>query len=141
MYTMNIHRFTQCWPGILDSVLYFCYVKQKGVLLHLYANEVYLCVIGKIVKTCMIPIPPALLAEKDRDFSPDENNAEIAKISAQESLDALQGTNSPTSDALLFSASLTLWDLEHFNSVNEASVAVHKIMSSRKAAERFNRAA
>ena len=68
-------------------------------------------------------------------------NAEIAKISAQEGLAALQGTNSPTSDALLFSASLTLWHLERFSSVNEASVAVRKILSSGKAAERFNRAA
>jgi len=53
----------------------------------------------------------------------------------------LQGANSPTSDALLFSASLTLWHLERFSSVNEASVAVRKILSSGKAAERFNRAA
>ena len=89
----------------------------------------------------LVPIPPALLPDKDRDFGSDENNAEIAKISAQEGLAALQGTNSPTSDALLFSASLTLWHLERFSSVNEASVAVRKILSSGKAAERFNRAA
>ena len=89
----------------------------------------------------LVPIPPALLPDKDRDFGPDENNAEIAKIPAQEGLAGLQSTNSPTSDTLLFSASLTLWYLEHFSSVNKASVAVRKILSSVKAAERFNRAA
>jgi len=89
----------------------------------------------------LVPIPPALLPDKDRDFGSDKNNAEIAKISAQEGLTALQGTNSPTSDTLLFSTSLTLWHFERFSSVNEASVAVRKILSSGKAAERFNRAA
>ena len=89
----------------------------------------------------LVPIPPALLPDKDRDFGPDENNAEIAKLSAKEGLAALQGANSPTSDALLFSASLTLWHLERFSSVNEAAVAVRKILASGKAAERFNRAA
>ena len=89
----------------------------------------------------LVPIPPALLPDKDRDFGPDENNAEIAKLSAKEGLAALQGANSPTSDALLFSASLTLWHLERFSSVNEAAVAVSKILASGKAAERFNRAA
>ena len=89
----------------------------------------------------LVPIPPALLPDKDRDFGSDENHAEIAKISAQEGLTALQGTNSPTSDTLLFSTSLTLWHFERFSSVNEASVAVRKILSSGKAAERFNRAA
>jgi anthranilate phosphoribosyltransferase len=49
--------------------------------------------------------------------------------------------NNATSDALLFSASLTLWHLERFNSVKEAAVAVRKILSSGKAAERFKRAA
>ena len=56
----------------------------------------------------LVPIPPALLPDKDRDFGPEENNAKIAKTSAQEGLAAFQGTNSPTSDSLLFSASLTL---------------------------------
>ena len=88
-----------------------------------------------------VPIPSALLPDKDRDFGPDENNAEIAKISGQEGLAALQGANSPTSDTLLFSASLTLWHLERFSSVNEASVAVGKILTSGKAGERFKRAA
>lgn len=88
----------------------------------------------------LVPIPPALLPDKDRDFGPVEN-AEIAKISAQEGLAAVKGTNSPTCDALLFSASLTWWHLERFSSVNEASVAVRKILSSGKASERFNRSA
>jgi anthranilate phosphoribosyltransferase len=88
----------------------------------------------------LVPIPPALLPDKDRDFGPDENNAEIAKLSAKEGLAALQGANSATSDALLFSASLTLWHLKRFRSVKEAAVAVRKILSSGKAAERFNKA-
>jgi hypothetical protein len=62
----------------------------------------------------LVPIPPALLPDKDRDFGPDENNAEIAKLSAKEGFAALQGANSATSDALLFSASLTLWHLKTF---------------------------
>jgi len=97
--------------------------------------------IGIECENRLVPIPPALLPDKDRDFGPDENNAEIAKLSAKEGLAALQGANSPTSDALLFSASLTLWHLERFSSVNEAAVAVRKILASGKAAERFNRAA
>ena len=97
--------------------------------------------IGIECENRLVPIPTALLPDKDRDFGPDENNAEIAKLSAKEGLAALQGANSPTSDALLFSASLTLWHLERFSSVNEAAVAVRKILASGKAAERFNRAA
>jgi anthranilate phosphoribosyltransferase len=97
--------------------------------------------IGIECENRLVPIPPALLPDKDRDFGPDENNAEIAKLSAKEGLAALQGANSPTSDALLFSASLTLWHLERFSSVNEAAVAVRKILASGKAAKRFNRAA
>jgi anthranilate phosphoribosyltransferase len=89
----------------------------------------------------LVPIPPALLTDKDRDFGPDENNTEIAKLSAQEGLAALQRLKSPTSDDLIFSASLTLWHLERFSSINEASVAVRKILFSGKAAQRFNRAA
>ena len=89
----------------------------------------------------LVPIPPNILPEKDRDFAPDKNNSEIAKLSAKEGLAALQGVNNATSDALLFSASLTLWHLERFNSVKEAAVAVRKILSSGKAAERFKRAA
>ena len=89
----------------------------------------------------LVPIPPDLLSYKDRDFGPDENNAEIAKFSAQEGPAALEGTKSPKSEILLFSAPLKLWHLELFSPVKEASVAVHKILSSGKAAERFNRAA
>ena len=89
----------------------------------------------------LVPIPPDLLPDKDRDFGPDENNAKIAKLSAKEGLAALQGVNNATSDALLFSASLTLWHLECYNSVKEAAVAVRKILSSGKASERFNKAA
>ena len=81
------------------------------------------------------------MPDKDIDFGPDENNAEIAKISVQEGLAALQVTNSPISDTLLFSASLTLWHLERFSSVNEASVALRKIQSSGEAGERFKRVA
>jgi hypothetical protein len=89
----------------------------------------------------LVQIPPALLPEKDGDFGPDKNNREIAKLSAKEGLAALQGSSSATSDALLFSASLTLWHLERFSSVESAAVSVRKILSSGKAAERFKRAA
>jgi len=88
----------------------------------------------------LVPIPPALLPDKDRDFAPAESNGEIARLSAKEGLDALQGAKSATSDALLFSASLTLWHLERYSSVKEAAVTVRKILSSGKAAERFKRA-
>ena len=89
----------------------------------------------------LVPVPPALLLNKDRDFGANRNNSEIAKLSAQEELAALQDTNSPSRDVLLFGASLMLWLLERFSSVNEASVSARKILSGVKAAERFNRAA
>ena len=88
----------------------------------------------------LIPIPNNILPDKDRDFGPDENNKEIAKTSAKEGLAALQGEMNPTSEALLFSASLTLWHLERYSSVKSASVDVRKILSSGRVAERFYRA-
>ena len=62
------------------------------------------------------------------------------RYAPKEGLAALQGSSSATSDALLFSASLTLWHLERFSSVESAAVSVRKILSSGKAAERFKRA-
>ncbi len=88
----------------------------------------------------LVPIPPALLPKKDREFGPDENNAEIAKLAAKEGLAALEGKNSPTSDALLYSASLTLWHLGHYDSVPDAALVVREILSGGKAAERFRKA-
>ena len=89
----------------------------------------------------LVPIPPALLPKKDREFGPDENNAEIAKLAAKEGLAALEGKNSPTRDALLYSASLTLWHLGRYDSVPNAASVVRKILSGGKAAERFWKAA
>ena len=89
----------------------------------------------------LVPIPPALLPKKDREFGPDENNAEIAKLAAKEGLAALEGKNSPTSDALLYSASLTLWHLGRYNSVQDAAFVVREILSSGTTVERFRRAA
>ena len=89
----------------------------------------------------LVPIPPALLPKKDREFGPDENNAEIAKLAAEEGLAALEGKNSPTSDALLYSASLTLWHLGRYDSVPDAAFVVRKILSSGTTVERFRRAA
>ncbi len=89
----------------------------------------------------LVPIPPALLPKKDREFGPDENNAEIAKLAAKEGLAALEGGNSPTSDALLYSASLTLWHLGRYNSVQDAALVLREILSGGKAAERFRKAA
>ncbi|MDC0152254.1 anthranilate phosphoribosyltransferase [Deltaproteobacteria bacterium] len=89
----------------------------------------------------LVPIPPALLPKKDREFGPDENNAEIAKLAAKEGLAALGGKNSPTSDALLYSASLTLWHLGHYDSVPDAAFVVREILSSGITVERFRRAA
>jgi len=89
----------------------------------------------------LVPIPPALLPKKDREFGPDENNAEIAKLAAKEGLAALGGKNSPTSDALLYSASLTLWHLGRYDSVPDAAFVVRKILSSGTTVERFRRAA
>ena len=89
----------------------------------------------------LVPIPPALLPKKDREFGPDENNAEIAKLAAKEGLAALEGKNSPTSDALLYSASLTLWHLGRYDSVPDAALVVRKILSSGITVERFRRAA
>jgi len=89
----------------------------------------------------LVPIPPALLPKKDREFGPDENNAEIAKLAAKEGLAALGGKNSPTSDALLYSASLTLWHLGHYDSVPDAAFVVREILSSGTTVERFRRAA
>ena len=89
----------------------------------------------------LVPIPPALLPKKDREFGPDENNAEIAKLAAKEGLAALEGKNSPTSDALLYSASLTLWHLGRYESVPDAAFVVREILSSGTTVERFRRAA
>ena len=89
----------------------------------------------------LVPIPQELLPNKNRDFGPDENNSEIAKLAAKEGLGALEGTRNATSDALLYSASLTLWHLGRYDSVQKAAVVVRKILSSGKAAERFRRAA
>ena len=88
-----------------------------------------------------VPIPQELLPNKNRDFGPDENNSEIAKLAAKEGLGALEGTRNATSDALLYSASLTLWHLGRYDSVQKAAVVVRKILSSGKVAERFRRAA
>ena len=89
----------------------------------------------------LVPIPQELLPNKNRDFGPDENNSEIAKLAAKEGLGALEGTRNATSDALLYSASLTLWHLGQYDSVQKAAVVVRKILSSGKVAERFRRAA
>ena len=89
----------------------------------------------------LVPIPPALLPKKDREFGPDKNNAEIAKLAAKEGLAALEGKNSPTSDALLYSASLTLWHLGRYDSVPDAALVVREILSSGTTVERFRRAA
>lgn len=89
----------------------------------------------------LVPIPQELLPNKNRDFGPDENNSEIAKLAAKEGLGALEGTKNATSDALLYSASLTLWHLGRYDSVQKAAVVVRKILSSGKVAERFRRAA
>lgn len=89
----------------------------------------------------LVPIPPALLPKKDREFGPDENNAEIAKLAAKEGLAALEGKKSPTSDALLYSASLTLWHLGRYDSVPDAAFVVREILSSGTTVERFRRAA
>ena len=88
----------------------------------------------------LVPIPPDLLPKKDREFGPDENNAEIAKLAAKEGLAALGGKNSPTSDALLYSASLTLWHLGRYDSVPDAAFVVREILSSGTTVERFRRA-
>ncbi len=88
----------------------------------------------------LVPIPQELLPNKNRDFGPDENNSEIAKLAAKEGLGALEGTRNATSDALLYSASLTLWHLGRYDSVQKAAVVVRKILSSGKVAERFRRA-
>ena len=89
----------------------------------------------------LVPIPPALLPKKDREFGPDENNAEIAKLAAKEGVAALEGKNSPSSDALLYSASLTLWHLGRYDSVPDAAFVVREILSSGTTVERFRRAA
>jgi len=39
----------------------------------------------------LVPIPPALMTIIDREFVPDENNAEIAKLAAKEGLAAIEG--------------------------------------------------
>ena len=89
----------------------------------------------------LVPIPQELLPNKNRDFGPDKNNSEIAKLAAKEGLGALEGKRNSTSDALLYSASLTLWHLGRYDSVQKAAVVVRKILSSGKVAERFRRAA
>lgn len=89
----------------------------------------------------MVPIPQALLPEKDSDFGANDNNTQIAKLAAKEGLEALEGAGNATSDALLYIASLILWHLGKYNSLQSAASEVRKILSSGKVAERFRRAA
>ena len=42
-----------------------------------------------------MPIPHALLPIIDREFGPDENNAEIAKLASKEGLAAIEGGEVP----------------------------------------------
>ena len=74
----------------------------------------------------LVPIPAVILPDEDRDFAPSGNNSEITKLSALEGLAALQITKSPISKTLFLSASLMLWHLECFSSVNETSFSVRK---------------
>ena len=48
-----------------------------------------------------VPIPHALMPIIDREFGPDENNVEIAKLAAKEGLAAIEGGKSATCDDLL----------------------------------------
>ncbi|MBC8259458.1 MAG: anthranilate phosphoribosyltransferase [SAR324 cluster bacterium] len=89
----------------------------------------------------LVPIPEKLLPLKDRDFGPDKNNNAIAKLAAEEGISALEGRESPTFDALLYSASLTLWHLGRFDSVKQAAAAVREILASGRGAKRFQKAA
>ncbi|MBS1255543.1 MAG: Anthranilate phosphoribosyltransferase [Deltaproteobacteria bacterium] len=89
----------------------------------------------------MVPIPQALLSEKDSEFGPNDKNADIAKLAAKEGLEALEGAGNATSDALLYLASLILWHLGKYNSFQSASSDMRKILSSGKAAVRFRNAA
>jgi len=88
----------------------------------------------------LVPIAHALMPIIDREFGPDENNAEIAKLAAKEGLANIEGEKSATCDALLYSASLTLWHLGRYDSVPDAASMVRKILFSGKAAARFRRA-
>ena len=89
----------------------------------------------------LVPIAHALMPIIDREFGPDENNAEIAKLAAKEGLANIEGKKSATCDALLYSASLTLWHLGRYDSVPDAASMVREILFSGKAAARFRRAA
>ena len=112
---------------LLKRVIFMCYWEDSTDI-YLEADPTEMGIEGD---NPQVPIQPVLL--KDKDVRPDE-------ISVPEGLAGLQGTNNPTSDALLFSISLMLWQLERFSPINHASVAVRKILSSGKSAERFNRA-
>ena len=82
----------------------------------------------------------ALMPIIDREFGPDENNAQIAKLVAKEGLATIEGGESATCDAILYSASLTLWHLGHYDSVPDTASMVREILFSGKAAARFRRA-
>ena len=84
-----------------------------------------------------MPIAHALMPIIDREFGPDENNAEIAKLAAKEGLAAIEGWKSATCDALLYSALLTLWHLGRYDSIPDAASMVREILFSGKAAARF----
>ena len=87
------------------------------------------------------PIPHALMPIIAVSYTHLRAHAEIAKLAAKEGLAALEGKNSPTSDALLYSASLTLWHLGRYDSVPDAAFVVREILSSGTTVERFRRAA
>ena len=74
----------------------------------------------------LVPIAHALMPIIDREFGPDENNAQIAKLVAKEGLATIEGEKSATCDALLYSASLTLWHLGRYDSVPDAALMVRR---------------
>ena len=65
--------------------LFVCYWEDSKDM-HVEADPTGIGIEGD---NLLVPIPQALLPDKDRNFGPDENNTEITKISAQEGLAAL----------------------------------------------------
>ena len=89
----------------------------------------------------LVPIAHALMQIIDREFGPDENQCSNCKTCRKGGSGDYRRGKTATCDALLYSASLTLWHLGRYDSVPDTASMVREILFSCKAAVRFRRAA
>lgn len=84
-------------------------------------------------KTRAVSLPEA-------NWTTPKNNFEMANAAAKLGLAALSGKSGPSYDALLYSASLILWHVKKYQSIESATKAVRQVLNSGKALEIFKQA-